>query len=72
MRCPAACCEGRFRGLQFDRYRALSPGNVLQLKMIEWLCRENIELYDLGMTAPYKKKWAEIEHQTLSVHVRPR
>ena len=69
-----ACVQGRFRGLQFsfdDRYRALSLGNTLQLKMLEWLCREKVETYDLGMTVPYKKKWAEIEHQTMTVYLRP-
>jgi hypothetical protein len=70
-----AVVNGRFRGLQFsfdDRYRSLSPGNVLQLKMIEWLCRENVGVYDLGMTVPYKKKWAELEHQTQTMYLRPR
>jgi CelD/BcsL family acetyltransferase involved in cellulose biosynthesis len=70
-----ACVQGRFRGLQFsfdDRYRTLSLGNVLQLKMLEWLCRENVGVYDLGMTVPYKKKWAELEHQTPTVYLRPR
>ncbi len=68
-----ACVKNRFRGLQFsfdDRYRALSLGNTLQLKMLEWLCREKVETYDLGMTVPYKKKWAELEHQTLTVYLR--
>jgi hypothetical protein len=70
-----ACVQGRFRGLQFsfdDSYRKFSLGNVLQLKMLEWLCRENVEVYDLGMTVPYKKKWAELELQTLTVYLRPR
>jgi len=70
-----ACVQGRFRGLQFsfdDRYRALSLGNVLQLKMLEWLCREHAGIYDLGMPVPYKKKWAELEHQTQTVYLRPR
>ena len=69
-----ACIQKRFRGLQFsfdDRYRALSLGNTLQLKMLEWLCRENVETYDMGMAVPYKKKWAELEHQTLTVYLRP-
>jgi hypothetical protein len=69
-----AVVNGRFRGLQFsfdDRYRSLSLGNVLQLKMLEWLCREHAELYDLGMAVPYKKKWAELEHQTQTVYLRP-
>ncbi|MBN2105849.1 MAG: GNAT family N-acetyltransferase [Deltaproteobacteria bacterium] len=69
-----ACVHGRFRGLQFsfdDRYRALSLGNVLQLNMLEWLCREQAELYDLGMAVPYKKKWAELEHRTQTMYLRP-
>jgi hypothetical protein len=69
-----AVVNGRFRGLQFsfdDRYRSLSLGNVLQLKMLEWLCREQAELYDLGMAVPYKKKWAELEHQTQTMYLRP-
>ncbi len=70
-----AVVNGRFRGLQFsfdDRHRSLSLGNVLQLKMLEWLCREHAELYDLGMAVPYKKKWAELEHQTQTMYLRPR
>jgi CelD/BcsL family acetyltransferase involved in cellulose biosynthesis len=70
-----ACVHGRFRGLQFsfdDRYRALSLGNALQLEMLEWLCREQAEVYDLGMTVPYKKKWAELEHQTQTMYLRSR
>ncbi len=70
-----ACVNNRFRGLQFsfdDSFRELSLGNALQLKMLEWLCRENAGVYDLGMTVPYKKKWAELEHQTQTVYLRPR
>ena len=69
-----ACLPDRFRGLQFsfdDRCRALSPGNVLQLKMLEWLCREGCAAYDLGMAVPYKKNWAELEQTTLTLYLRP-
>jgi len=70
-----AVVNSRFRGLQFsfdDRHRSLSPGNVLQLKMLEWLCHDGCAEYDLGMSVPYKRKWAELEHQTLTVYLRPR
>ncbi len=69
-----AVVSGRFRGLQFsfdDRYRALSPGNVLQLKMLAWMSREGCREYDLGMRAAYKKNWAELEQATQTLYLRP-
>ncbi len=69
-----AVVQDRFRGLQFsfdNRYRALSLGNVLQLKMLEWLSREQVTAYDLGMAVPYKKNWAELEQPTQTLYLRP-
>jgi CelD/BcsL family acetyltransferase involved in cellulose biosynthesis len=70
-----AFLDSRFRGLQLsfdDRCRELSIGNVLQLKMIEWLSREGAQQYDLGMCVAYKRNWAELEQATLTLYLRPR
>lgn len=64
-----------YRGLQFSfdhRFAYLSPGNVLQYRMIEWLCEEGCRYYDLGSVVPYKKHWSELDHQTISVYLRRR
>lgn len=69
-----AVVHSRFRGLQFsfdDRYRALSPGNVLQLKMLAWMSSQGCTEYDLGMCAAYKKNWAELEQATQTLYLRP-
>lgn len=53
---------GEYRGLQFsfdDAFRWLGLGNLLQLRQIEALCSEGVELYDLGTAMPYKERWAE-------------
>lgn len=69
-----ACIGRHYRGLQFSfdaRFSALSPGNVLQYHMIQWLCDQGCARYDLGSLMPYKKKWAEINHTTLTLYLRP-
>lgn len=63
-----------YRGLQFSfdqRFASLSLGNVLQYRMIEWLCEEGCLRYDLGCVVPYKIKWADGTHKTLTVYLRP-
>jgi CelD/BcsL family acetyltransferase involved in cellulose biosynthesis len=64
----------RFRGLQFsfdDALRSLGLGNVLQLELIEWLCDEGFERYDLGSRSAYKQRWAERLETTLGLVVLP-
>ena len=63
-----------FRGLQmsFDRSLAeLSLGNLLQLEMIEALCEEGVRTYDLGSHSPYKERWAETVHATVTLACNP-
>ncbi len=63
-----------FRGLQmsFDRtLAALSLGNLLQLEMIEALCEEGVSTYDLGSHSPYKERWAETAHATVTLACSP-
>lgn len=65
-----ACDSGRYRGLQFSfdqEFAQLSLGNVLQFRMIEWLCSQGCHTYDLGMVVDYKKRWAENLHATASL-----
>ncbi|MGA1871591.1 MAG: GNAT family N-acetyltransferase [bacterium] len=64
----------RFRGLQFsfdNHYASLSLGNILQYRMIEWLCEESCIEYDLGSLAPYKRKWAEMIFITRTLYLKP-
>ncbi len=54
--------EKTYRGFQmgFDQScAAFSPGNLAQLKMIEGLSAESVEIYDLGMAIDYKKRWSD-------------
>ncbi len=69
-----ACSGQGYRGFQFsfDRnYASCSLGNVLQYRMLEWLSEEGWQRYDMGAHAPYKEKWAEQEHRTLSFFLMP-
>ena len=53
---------GVFRGLQLsfdDRFRTSSLGNVMQGLMVQRLCQEGVELYDLGTDLAYKRRWSE-------------
>jgi hypothetical protein len=64
----------RFRGLQFsfdDALRTLGLGNALQLELIEWLCGDGFERYDLGSRSAYKQRWAERLETTLGLVVVP-
>ena len=63
-----------FRGLQFsfaEEARPLGLGNVLQAEMIERLCAEGVELYDLGAQSEYKAHWAEGGLVTAALAARP-
>lgn len=64
-----------YRGLQvsFDEAAAeAAPGNLAQLWMIEALCEEGVGRYDLGTDMPYKRRWAEVEIETVTIAVVPR
>ncbi len=63
-----------FRGLQFSfdqQHAGLSPGNFMQYRMIEWMCKEGCVQYDFGMLVPYKRRWAESIHTTRTVYLYP-
>lgn len=67
-----AVFAGTYRGLQvsFDRRQGqLAPGNLVQYAMIQWLCEDGVESYDLGTDMPYKERWAEpgLETHTLAL-----
>ena len=71
--CFGGVFDNKFRGLQMsyhDDYSDHSPGNLAQLHMIERLCEEGIEHYDLGSDMEYKKRWGEEGIETLAVIVR--
>lgn len=61
-----------YRGLQLsydDAHRKISPGNLVQLAMIENLCAEGILSYDLGSELDYKARWAESNLETITMWV---
>lgn len=71
--CFGGVFNGSFRGLQMsydDEYSEFSPGSLAQLHMIEHLCEEGVETYDLGSDMDYKRRWAEEGVETLAVIVR--
>jgi CelD/BcsL family acetyltransferase involved in cellulose biosynthesis len=66
---------GLFRGLQFsfrEDARALGLGNVLQAEMLERLCAEGLDCYDLGAQSTYKRHWGEEGLVTIGLLARPR
>ncbi len=67
--------ERSFRGLQFsfrEEVRDLGLGNALQAEMLERLCAEGIESYDLGSQSDYKRHWAEVGQITTGLLAIPR
>jgi len=63
-----------YRGQQFSYHAdlaALSIGNLLQWKQIEWLCEEGMERYDMGSVLEYKLHWTELELQSHTLVWRP-
>ena len=63
-----------YRGLQLsydEDFKALSPGNLAQIAIIQELCAEGIEAYDLGSELEYKSNWAEERFETVSLVIRP-
>ncbi len=52
----------RYRGLQMsyaEEARELALGNWLQLENLRRRADEGVAVYDLGMPAPYKERWAD-------------
>jgi hypothetical protein len=63
-----------FRGLQMSadaEHAHLGVGNLLQRTMIESLCEEGVQTYDLGTRSEYKKRWAEEGLETLTILAQP-
>ena len=63
-----------YRGQQFSYaadLAALSIGNILQWKQIEWLCEEGIARYDMGSVLDYKLHWTELELKSHTLVWRP-
>ena len=66
--------HNRYRGLQLsynDDFRPLSLGNCVQMEMIENLCDEHVDSYDLGTDMPYKARWGEQTFETSIIAIMP-
>ena len=71
--CGGSCggpAGATYRGQQFSYAAAaqrLSPGNLLQMETLKWLCEEGVLRYDMGpVTGPrmeYKRHWTEQGHE---------
>ena len=62
------------RGFQmgFDAsMRAMGAGNLVQFELIQALCDEGVEYYDLGMDMNYKRRWAENRLEFVNLLVTP-
>ena len=61
---------GGYRALQFsfdEAYKGYSLGHLMQWKQIQRLCEEGIGSYDLGMEIPYKRRWADVTQDTVTL-----
>ncbi len=64
----------KYRGFQmgFDAYmRAMGAGNLVQFELIQDLCDEDVEYYDLGMDMNYKRRWAENRLEFVNLLLTP-
>lgn len=71
--CFGGIFEGTYRGLQMsyhDDFGELSPGNLVQLEMIQRLCDEGITTYDMGQAMDYKARWTDDVFETIALVVR--
>ena len=71
--CFGGVMMNTYRGLQMsyhNDYRDLSPGNLVQLEMIEELCADGVEVYDMGQAMDYKSSWTDDELETVALIVR--
>lgn len=63
-----------YRGLQLSydaRARAHGIGHLLQIHQLEALAGTGIDVYDLGMDMPYKRRWADRVEETFALLVTP-
>jgi hypothetical protein len=71
--CFGGVMMNTYRGLQMsyhDEFKELSPGNLVQMAMIEALCEEGVETYDMGQAMDYKSSWTDDELETVALIVR--
>lgn len=63
----------RYRGLQLsfdDEFASLGLGNLLQRHQLEQLCNSgSVDVYDMGMDFPYKRRWADSAERSVAVVV---
>lgn len=63
-----------YRGFQMtyaERFRGWGLGNLLQLENLRASAEEGVVVYDLGMHAPYKERWADVRHECVAVFFQP-
>ena len=63
-----------YRGLQLSHdadVRDLGIGHLLQIHQLEALSGTGIDVYDLGMDMPYKRRWADRIDETFAVLITP-
>lgn len=68
-----AVCAGTLRGLQMSyvkEFASYAPGNVLQAHLIQRICDEGLEHYDLGTDMGYKSSWAGPGLETAALVIR--
>ncbi len=61
-----------YRGLQLSYDARLADhgiGHLLQILQLEALAGTGIDVYDLGMDMPYKRRWTDRTHETFAVLV---
>ncbi|MFP4599159.1 MAG: GNAT family N-acetyltransferase [Persicimonas sp.] len=71
--CFGGLFQQTYRGLQMSyhqKYSEHSPGNIVQLEMINHLYAEGIDVYDMGQSMDYKSSWTDGEFETVAVIVR--
>ena len=71
--CFGGLFESLYRGLQLsyhDDYGDLSPGNLAQYAILEGLCDEGVQTYDMGQAMDYKSRWADEESESIALIVR--
>ena len=63
---------GTYRGLQFSYdydFAEYALGNLLQIEQMRHCAQIGINHYDLGMSMDYKRRWSDLEHETLALFV---
>ena len=70
--CMGGSLDDEYRGFQLSHDHEFADyglGNLVQIEMIEALCRDGIRWYDLGMQMGYKARWADRAEALFSVIV---